>query len=359
MDGLALLALACQQEIQEEDTFIDVKRLEQGVNKLVDNVRVIEEDPQTTTTATSDETLQTVGGEASTNNDDVTNIGEQEDGQSVVPQQQQQQQQQQPPPPPIITSPPSEIRTIGSMEETEHCERMSETKSTIEAEELEVDPPSIKNEVCEDDVIYIGEIKEDEEKFFERSIRTLEKSSRAISRHLSVENRGHFPFKIFANQFCKYSTFTGWHLTRSRGMMKINVKFQNLNTLFGPLIVRALLVRKDSSYRHFGVDIICEKHKRDVGVMSINHVLHPAPGMEFAIYFDSNGERNSLCFDIGKPKPDGSLEATIALKSMCNDTCFTCADPSFKQTENSRDLLLVLTLESPDRWGGAIFFPKG
>ena len=354
MDGLSLLALACQQEIQEEDTFIDVERLEQGVNKLMDKDEV-EEDPQTTTTATSDEPLQTVGGEASTNNDDdVTNMEVQEDGQSVVPQQ---QQQQQPPSPPIISSPPFEIRTIDSMEETEHCERMSETKSTMETEELEVNQPSIKNEVCEDDVIYIGEIKEDEEKFFERNLRTLEKSSRAISRHLSVENRGNFPFKIFANQFCNYSTFTGWHLVRSRGMMKIKVKFQNLNTLFGPLIVRALLVRKESSYRHFGVDIICEKHKRDVGVMSINHVLHPASGI--ASYFDSNGERNSLCFNIGKPKPDGSLEATIALKSMCNDTCFTCADPSFKQTENSRDLLLVLTLESPDRWGGAIFFPKG
>ena len=280
MDGLSLLALACQQEIQEEDTFIDVKRLEQGVNKLMDK-----------------------------------------DG------------------------------TIDSMKETEHCERMSETKSTTEAEELEVNPPIIKNEACGDDVIYIGETKEDEEKFFQRCLRSLEKSSRATSRHLSVENRGNFPFKIFVNQFCKYSTFTGWHLQRSRGMMKINVKFQNLNTLYGPLIVRALLVRKESSYRHFGVDIICEKHKRDVGVMSIDHVLHPAPGMEFASYFDSYGERNSLCFEIGKPKLNGSLEATIALKSMCNDTCFTCADPSFKQTENSRDLLLVLTLESPDRWG--------
>lgn len=284
MDGLSLLALACQQEIQEEDTFIDVERLEQGGK--------------------------------------------------------------------------DEIRNIDSMKETEHCERMFETKSSTEAKELEVNTPSIKNEACEDDVIYIGEIKEEEEKFIERSLRTLEKSSRATSRHLSVENRGNFSFKIFVNQFCKYSTFTGWHLQRSRGMMKINVKFQNLNMFYGPLIVRALLVRKESSYRHFGVDIVCEKHKRDVGLMSINHVLHPAPGMEFASYFDSTGERNSLCFEIGKPKPDGSLEASIALKSMCNDTCFTCADPSFKQTENSRDLLLVLTLESPDRWEGCNILPK-
>ncbi len=70
----------------------------------------------------------------------------------------------------------------------------------------------------------------------------------------------------------------------------------------------------------------------------------------------SNGERSSLCFMVGMAKPDGSLEATIGLKSMCNDSCSTCSDPTFKQTESSRDLLMVLTLESPDRQG-SIFFP--
>ena len=277
MDGLSLLGLVCRQELQEEDTFIDVKRLDQGVNKLKHK---------------------------------------------------------------------DEIRIIDSMKETEHCERMSETELT-ETEVFDV-IPTIKNEACEDDVIYIGESEENAEKF-ERSLQSLEKSSRATSRHLNVESSGNFYFKIFVNQFCKYSTFTGWHLQRSRGMMKINVKFQKLNTFYGPLIVRALLVRKDSAYRHFGVDTICEKHKRDVGVKSIDHVLHPASGMEASSYFDSTGERNSLCFEIGMVKPDGSLETSIALKSMCNDTCYTCSDPSFKQTENSRDLLMILTLESPDR----------
>jgi len=293
-----LLGLVCEQELQEEDTFIDVKRLKQerSVNKL----RVKDE-----------------------------------------------------------------FRIVEPMEETEYCERVPETELT---EVLGVDP-TIKNEPCEDDVIYIEEPEENEEKFFERSLRTLEKSSRAVSRHLSVENTGNFTYKIFENQFCKYSTFTGWHLQRSCGMMKINVKFQKLNMLYGSLIVRAVLVRKEDTYRHFGVDVICENHKRDVGVESTDHVLHPASGMETSSYFDSNGERSSLCFMVGMAKPDGSLEATIGLKSMCNDSCSTCSDPTFKQTESSRDLLMVLTLESPDRnvilarrsiviWPKAIVRPK-
>jgi len=298
MDGLSLLGLVCEQELQEEDTFIDVKRLkqEQNVNKL----RVKDE-----------------------------------------------------------------FRIIEPMEENEYCERVPDDELT---DVLGVDP-TIKNEPCEDDVIYIEESEENEEKFFERSLRTLEKSSKAVSRHLSLENTGNFTYKIFENQFCKYSTFTGWHLQRSCGMMKINVKFQKLNMLYGSLIVRAVLVRKEDTYRHFGVDVICDNHKKDVGVESSDHVLHPASGMEGSSYFDRNGERNSLCFMVGMAKPDGSLEATIGLKSMCNDSCSTCADPTFKQTESSRDLLMVLTLESPDRsvilarrsiviWPKAIVRPK-
>ena len=256
-----------------------------------------------------------------------------------------------------------EFRLIEPMEERDYCEQVPDDELK---EVLGVDP-TIKNEPCDDDVIYIEE--ENEEKFFERSLRTLEKSSKAVSRHLSVENTGNFTYKIFENQFCKYSTFTGWHLQRSCGMMKINVKFQKLNMLYGSLIVRAVLVRKEDTYRHFGVDVICENHKRDIGVESTDHVLHPASGMETSSYFDSNGERSSLCFMVGMAKPDGSLEATIGLKSMCNDSCSTCSDPTFKQTESSRDLLMVLTLESPDRnvilarrsiviWPKAIVRPK-
>ena len=52
---------------------------------------------------------------------------------------------------------------------------------------------------------------------------------------------------------------------------------------------------------------------------------------------------------IGSPHSEtGDLEETIGLKCICNDSCSTCDDQTFKQTESSRDLLLVLTLESLD-----------
>ena len=179
MDGLSLLGLVCEQELQEEDTFIDVKRLkqEQNVNKL----RVKDE-----------------------------------------------------------------FRIIEPMEETEYCERVPDDELT---DVLGVDP-TIKNEPCEDDVIYIEEPEENEEKFFERSLRTLEKSSKAVSRHLSLENTGNFTYKIFENQFCKYSTFTGWHLQRSCGMMKINVKFQKLNMLYILAVAHVAMVR-NYQLQHF------------------------------------------------------------------------------------------------------------
>ena len=102
MDGLSLLGLVCEQELQEEDTFIAVKRLkqEQNVNKL----RVKDE-----------------------------------------------------------------FRIIEPMEETDYCERVPDNEVT---DVLGVDP-TITNEPCEDDVIYIEEPEENEEKFFESSLRSF------------------------------------------------------------------------------------------------------------------------------------------------------------------------------------------
>ena len=160
MDGLSLLGLVCEQELQDEDTFIDVKNLkqEQQVNKL----RVKDE-----------------------------------------------------------------FRFTNSMEENKYCERVPEDELT---DVLGVDPSSdiIKSEPFTNEVIVVEE-PNNEEKFFEMNLRMMEKSSKAVSRHLSIENTGNFTYKIYENQFCKYSTFTGWHLQRSCGMMKINVKFQKLN----------------------------------------------------------------------------------------------------------------------------------
>ena len=63
-----------------------------------------------------------------------------------------------------------EFRIIEPMEETDYCERVPDNELT-----------TIKNEPCEDDIIYIEEPEENEEKFFESSLCTLKKSSKDAS----------------------------------------------------------------------------------------------------------------------------------------------------------------------------------
>ena len=98
-------------------------------------------------------------------------------------------------------------------------------------------------------------------------------------------------------------------------MMKIDLKFQKLSVRHGPLIVRALLVRKEDTYRHYGVDTICDNHRGDVGVRSPEHVLHPAAGMDAACYFDNSGQRRSLCFQVGGAGVDGSGQGGVGSAS--------------------------------------------
>ena len=174
-----------------------------------------------------------------------------------------------------------------------------------------------------------------------------EKSTQAVATHLNINDFGHFVYKIQENQLCKYSKYTGWHLQRTTGMMKIKLTFNNIK-LRGPLMVRAVLVRKNITYRHIGVDRICENHRKEVSLDTKEHVLQAATGLEGMWFFGETGPRKSVCFNIGSSNDNGFLEEIIGLKCICNDSCSTCDDDSFKQTESSRDLMLVLTLESKD-----------
>ena len=174
-----------------------------------------------------------------------------------------------------------------------------------------------------------------------------EKSTQAVATHLNINDFGHFVYKIQENQLCKYSKYTGWHLQRTTGMMKIKLTFNNIK-LRGPLMVRAVLVRKNITYRHIGVDRICENHRKEVSLDTKEHVLQAATGLEGMWFFGETGPRKSVCFNIGSSNATGFVEEIIGIKCICNDSCSTCDDDSFKQTESSRDLMLVLTLESKD-----------
>ena len=166
---------------------------------------------------------------------------------------------------------------------------------------------------------------------------------------LETTDLGDLEYKIKESEFCRFSKFTGWHLQSSCGVMKIDLKSEMLDGS-DPLIIRATLVRRDETFRSFAINKICKKHNIKGDVTSEDNVLHSVPGAESFCYFDNTGYHNSICFNITKEnlrknECDNLSEFTIRLRSICNDTCNTSTDPYFKQTEKSRDLLLVLTLE--------------
>ena len=169
-----------------------------------------------------------------------------------------------------------------------------------------------------------------------------ETSTQAVAVHLNLEDFGEFKYKVQSTRFCQYSPYTGWHLKRNEVM---NIKIINSLKLSDPVIVRAILIRQNPVYRMYTVDQVCEKHREKMCSSADRvHVLQAAPGSP-DWYYDDEGPRKSLCFEIGIPN-SGFLATTIGLKCVCNDTCVTTMDPSFTATEASRDLMLVLTLES-------------
>ena len=189
--------------------------------------------------------------------------------------------------------------------------------------------------------------KECEVHHAETRSKITEKASWAVSTYLNLNEFGELSFHIQEDRFCKYSKHTGWHLQRGTGTMKIKIYLKNIKST-SPLFIRAVLVRKDASYRHFIIDQVCEKHRKKGYQDKNEHVLQAGPGQEGIWQFGWTGPRKSVCFDIGKPNADGFIQETVGLMCLCNDSCLTSSDEAFIKTERSRDQLLILTLETKE-----------
>ena len=157
-------------------------------------------------------------------------------------------------------------------------------------------------------------------------------------------NFGHLSYSIEDNKFCKLSKHTGWHIRSGQGEMKIKIctKTAELNE---DLIIRTTLVRKNLAFRQYGINKICEKHKKTMNDITDNNVLQPGYGQEGKHYTENIQNETQLCFKL-KPLKNGKIDDIISLKFNCNDSCITNNSKMFIPTEASRDLLLVLTLES-------------
>ena len=195
---------------------------------------------------------------------------------------------------------------------------------STDGEYFEPDLPSIKNELLES-----------------KSTNLLT----ALDHHLWREHQpdpasiGSMGITIRETSMCRNSTFTGWHLLRSAGLMTLILRSNNLNC---ENLLRLTIKRKNPEYSSFHIDKVCDKHQADAS-FSLDHVLHPGPSEQNWMLETRNRER-SLVYLFDKHQTSRKLEVRI----ICNDTCRTSTDKNFKSKEKSRDVVLEITMETKD-----------
>ena len=174
------------------------------------------------------------------------------------------------------------------------------------------------------------------------------RTNEATAIYLDLADKGDLNYEIEENAFCAKSLFTGWHLQQSIGVMKIKLTSKNI-TAVGPLTARILLMREDKTYMAYNIDQICKNHLKKIkdepltnGAASKN-ILKGANGFNW--YYGQNGPRKSICFDIGNPNNDKTINAAIGFRNICSDTCTTSSDPSYKHPEKGRDKVAIITIE--------------
>ena len=129
---------------------------------------------------------------------------------------------------------------------------------------------------------------------------------------------------------------------------KINLKYENINTdIQGPFFIRSLLVKKNNAYRQFPVDQLCDKHKTIYDYKTNRNPVQATPTTSPSKYlYTETTPRSSIIHWCQAPNREGIIETSVSLMFPCNDTCVNSTYSSrFKNTEASRDLILIQTLE--------------
>ena len=159
---------------------------------------------------------------------------------------------------------------------------------------------------------------------------------------------GEVKIDIMQTKHCMKGSFTGYHVERRRGVLNARVSIKNESVTTNDSIwVRCTLVRQDPAYRHFPVETICSKHRREQSLPGmIPHVIQAVPQATVAHRY-SEGYRNSVAFS-GWAR-DNEWRSDISLRFMCSDSCRTSEDQHYQGNEASRDLYLMLTIERGGR----------
>ena len=147
-----------------------------------------------------------------------------------------------------------------------------------------------------------------------------------------------------------YSEYNNLYHIKSgqEGCLQINLRYQNIkNQNQATFFIRSVLVKKNTAYREYPVDKLCDKHQTtDDDTINRNPVQAKLMTPLAEYFYTTPNPRSSLIHWCMAPNNEGTIETTTKLMFPCNDTCTNSTYSSkFTNTEASRDLVLVQTLE--------------
>ena len=221
--------------------------------------------------------------------------------------------------------------------------------------ELSSETNSVKNELEEsehsqDDYVEKAKIEERIKNFI------INSNTPSTNAELSIENLGDIKIRISnipdhnKGWLACYSEENKLFHIRSglNSHFKINLKYENINTnTQGPFFIRSLLVKKNNAYRQYPVDQLCDKHKTIYNYKTNRNPVQATLTTPSSRYlYTETTPRSSIIHWCQAPNREGTIETSISLMFPCNDTCTNSTYSSrFKNTEASRDLILIQTLE--------------
>jgi len=165
---------------------------------------------------------------------------------------------------------------------------------------------------------------------------------------------------------CKKSDSHNYYHVARDTILKLGLKFTDIQILGLDYIIRAVLIRKNEELKHFPVNTICRQHKANCDdPATVDNVLQPPTGYDINTVSYSTpeqGVRRSLEFQLRPDdldKDTNTVTKNIAMRFRCNASCVTTTSSEIKASEAksgekekketakeaAQDLLLVITLE--------------
>ena len=136
-------------------------------------------------------------------------------------------------------------------------------------------------------------------------------------------------------------------LSGEHGVMRTSISFSRIAEESSHLkwIIRLVLIRHQGNYRQFPIDTVCNKHGKLPGwYQEKKHVMIVHPLCELPHHYVES-YRQGIVFPVDLKNGSATLPS-IPLQFVCNSSCTTTADKTYYNSERSRMIVLVATLEA-------------